>query len=161
MAQFAAGSTTATGEGDWRIALDDLKPGAPMPFAVNCRLETRSSCSGRIAVACWQRRLTEATHTMPKAEHTCSGCSAGGPFTLRADSNGQSIFVHEVYVGSVWLLAGQSNIVLSLSDMLIGRAEALATRWRSSSWTPCFRAPLPDVRIYQVGASALAAHPCA
>ena len=90
-----------------------------------------------------------------------SGRCAGGPFTLRADSNGQSIFVHEVYVGSVWFLAGQSNVVLSLSDLLVGRSEPWHTL-AQQQLDALFRAPLPDVRIYQVGAaSARAAHPWA
>jgi hypothetical protein len=59
--------------------------------------------------------------------------------------------VHKVYVGSVWLLAGQSNVVLSLSDMLIGRAEPWHTLAQQQLDT-LFRAPLPDVRIFQVGA---------
>ena len=48
----AAGSTTATDSGDWQIALADLKPGAAMHARIN-RLETRSSCSDRVAVAGW------------------------------------------------------------------------------------------------------------
>lgn len=61
--------------------------------------------------------------------------------------------MREVYVGSVWLLAGQSNVVLSLSDMLIGRAEPWHTL-AQQQLDALFRAPLPDVRIFQVGASA-------
>jgi hypothetical protein len=79
----------------------------------------------------------------------CTAQSAGGPFTLRATNYGQSAVVNDVYVGSVWLLSGQSNIVLSLGDMLIGRSEpwhTLAQRQLDA----LYRAPLPDVRIYQV-----------
>lgn len=66
--------------------------------------------------------------------------------------------MHEVYVGSVWLLAGQSNVVLSLSDLLRARSEPWHTL-AQQQLDALFRAPLPDVRIYQVGASAPAARP--
>lgn len=81
-----------------------------------------------------------------------SSAPAGGPFTVTAESSSyptSTLVSKDVYVGSVWLLVGQSNIVLALGDMLIGRTQP----WRTLAQRQLdgiFWEPIQDVRIYQV-----------
>jgi sialate O-acetylesterase len=49
---------------------------------------------------------------------------AGGPHTLTASGGGYSVEVDDVWIGDVWLAAGQSNMQMGLAETIGGR-EAL------------------------------------
>lgn len=56
---------------------------------------------------------------------TTSHLNAGGPYSLTVKSNADQIQLQEVYVGEVWIAAGQSNMAWTL-DKSDGGKEAIA-----------------------------------
>ncbi len=63
----------------------------------------------------------------------------GGPYTVIISSGGQSVILHEVLVGDVWLCGGQSNMELPLSRARNGADEIKA-------------ADHPEIRFFKVKA---------
>jgi len=59
-------------------------------------------------------------------EITLNKLQAGGPFTLTASTGTQTINLKEVYVGEVWIAAGQSNMAFTLDKSLGGSTEIAA-----------------------------------
>ena len=50
---------------------------------------------------------------------------AGGPYILKAESEGEQIEVRDIYIGEVWLCSGQSNMQLPVRETM-GAAEDIA-----------------------------------
>lgn len=52
--------------------------------------------------------------------------AAGGPYTVKIAGSHQTVELHNVMVGDVWLCGGQSNMQFSLRGALTGEADAKA-----------------------------------
>ena len=61
----------------------------------------------------------------------------GGPYTVKASGADQSVVLHEVLVGNVWLCGGQSNMELPLSRTRNGADEIAAANH-------------PEIRLFKV-----------
>ncbi|HSY17417.1 MAG TPA: sialate O-acetylesterase [Candidatus Acidoferrales bacterium] len=61
----------------------------------------------------------------------------GGPYTVKISGAAQSVSLHEVLVGDVWLCGGQSNMELGLSRVQNGEEEIKAANH-------------PEIRIFKV-----------
>ncbi|OFC69630.1 sialate O-acetylesterase [Alteromonas confluentis] len=59
--------------------------------------------------------LGSTTVTAKRWQYILPATSAGGPHTLRIEGGGNSTSVQDLYFGDVWLLAGQSNMELTMS----------------------------------------------
>jgi sialate O-acetylesterase len=55
--------------------------------------------------------------------------AAGGPYTVKIRGSHQSVELHNVMVGDVWLCGGQSNMQFSLMGALTGAADAKAANY--------------------------------
>lgn len=66
----------------------------------------------------------------------------GGPYTLEV-SDGETVFIHNVLIGEVWLCSGQSNMDMRTSgrfgDPVIGSLDAIVTSGN------------PEIRMFTVG----------
>ena len=56
---------------------------------------------------------------------TLPAMNEGGPYTLAASQNGQSVKIDDVLLGDVWVCSGQSNMQMGLAEA-IGGADAIA-----------------------------------
>ncbi len=54
---------------------------------------------------------------------TLESLKAGGPFVLNVISNQDTLKLKEIYVGEVWIAAGQSNMAFMLQNALGGKEE--------------------------------------
>lgn len=62
---------------------------------------------------------------------------AGGPYTLRMQSEGSVLQCEDVYIGEVWLAGGQSNMEMALQDCKNGKREVADSQH-------------PNIRFYNV-----------
>ncbi|HET9571867.1 MAG TPA: sialate O-acetylesterase [Bacteroidales bacterium] len=58
-----------------------------------------------------------------KWETTIPALKSGGPYTLTAATSKDTICIHEIYVGEVWIAGGQSNMALPLEKTTDGPNE--------------------------------------
>lgn len=51
------------------------------------------------------------------------GLPAGGPHELKIQTSKESIIIHDIYIGEVWLCSGQSNMAMKVSGVVNAETE--------------------------------------
>ncbi len=107
----------------------------------------------KVSVSLQGQERTGVTDASGRWEVWMENLKAGGPFAMKAENDkGESVLLSEVYVGEVWLCAGQSNMELPMERVLDRYPEertAEQTPWLRLFGIPedyRFDAPLADHR---------------
>ena len=75
-----------------------------------CRIRFAAEADGTVTVTVPHGRLEEIETVEGGRHFWLTGIPVGGPYTLTLSDDTDSVTLHDLYVGDVWLLAGQSNM---------------------------------------------------
>ena len=94
--------------------------------------------AGKVRV-CLDGDATETQAPGPEWRVTLPGRPCGGPYALSVTLDGQEIILRDVYVGDVYLLAGQSNMQFKLSE-----SSAPPDAWEDRPLLRCYSLARPE-----------------